>query len=277
MIEMILLEINNKLKEEKIDKKKVKNYSDIYSLSLENLEEILKLDWVNESVLSSIIRVYSSDKEVEEKIKLIKLILRNLDKKDEVKISSSLKVVEHLEEFKEDYVSSQKIVSNIMSSMCDKGAKVASDTAIKLLEDLNEEDYDTMFMNVGRTRISEIVGFITREEDENKIDEAKELLKTKLTGKLGVICYMVAVLMECENEKQVSTVVDVAKSENSISNHSKLVFASIASRSSDENLEKIYDLLGYAGYLTEEEISCELEELISSNSSERAIARKITK
>ena len=85
---------------------------------------------------------------------------------------------------------------------------------------------------------------------------------------------MVAVLMECENEKQVSTVVDVTKNRSLPSSYLKLMFASVASKASDQILQKIQDVLGYVGNLTEEEISSELQFLIESSLKEKTIQKQ---
>lgn len=266
MIEMLLFDIEEKIKKEGLDKNKIKNYKDIYSLPIEDLKKISKLDWNSENVLSSIIKSLSTEDEKlkNDKMQLLEYVTLNIDKKETVKINSCLKIINHLEELKNDYRCAEGIVIKISHSKTEKGAKLAAATSLSLLEILNEEEYSEEFMNMGRTRISEIVGFITRTEEEHKINDIENLIKVGPNDKLGVLCALIITIVVSENEKQSSAVVDIVKNKD-INNNLTLLISSFISKSSDEDIEKIYELLGYTKYLSEEELNNEFEEIINNS------------
>lgn len=267
MIERLLFDIEEKLKNEGLDKKKVNNYSDIYSLDIEDLQKLVEMEWTNENVLSSMIKTFGiEDKQLKnDKLKLLKWVNSNLDKEETLKINSCLKVINHLEEFKNDYSCAEGMVIKFAHSKTDEGVKLACATSLSLLENLNEEDYSEELMNIARTRISEIIGFITRTEEEFKINDMKNLIEVGPTDKLGVLCALIITIVSSKNEKQTSAIVDIVKNKDIYNNDLTLMAASFASHSSDEDLNKIYQLLGYTKNLENLELNNELEEIISDS------------
>ena len=147
----------------------------------------------------------------------------------------------------------------IKRSKTNLGAKESARITRELLEYLNENlEGEPLKEKDITVRLAEIVGFITRMEDEYKVREASNIAYYYPNEKIGTMCGLIAVLNNAENEKQASMVVDIAANRNIYKAGLELEAANKAVKSDDESLEEIAEILSYADIVTKDDLRADI-------------------
>lgn len=259
--EELLTKLDERLKKNKIKKREVMAYYYIYAMKPEELEKLLSLDWDNKIILGYLIKSFSSDEKYQDKkIELLEDLSKDTDiKYDKPKIEAAGMLINNISLFRKDTYILELIVGMIKRSKTNLGATESARITRELLEYLNENlEGEPLKEKDITVRLAEIVGFITRMEDEYKVREASNIAYYYPNEKIGTMCGLIAVLNNAENEKQASMVVDIAANRNIYKAGLELEAANKAVKSDDESLEEIAEILSYADIVTKDDLRADI-------------------
>ncbi len=259
--EELLTKLDERLKKNKIKKREVMAYYYIYAMKPEELEKLLSLDWDNKIILGYLIKSFSSDEKYQDKkIELLEKLSKDTDiKYDKPKIEAAGMLINNISLFRKDTYILELIVGMIERSKTNLGATESARITRELLEYLNENlEGEPLKEKDITVRLAEIVGFITRMEDEYKVRAASSIAYYYPNEKIGTMCGLIAVLNNAENEKQASMVVDIAADRNIYKSGLELEAANKAVKSDDESLEEIAEILSYADIVTKDDLRADI-------------------
>lgn len=259
--EELLTKLDERLRKNKIKKREVMAYYYIYAMKPEELEKLLSLDWDNKIILGYLIKSFSSDEKYQdEKIELLEKLSRDTDiKYDKPKIEAAGMLINNISLFRKDTYILELIIGMIKRSKTNLGATESARITRELLEYLNENlEGEPLREKDITVRLAEIVGFITRMEDEYKVRAASSIAYYYPNEKIGTMCGLIAVLNNAENEKQASMIVDIAASKDIYKAGLELEAANKAVKSDDESLEEIAEILSYADIVTKDDIRADI-------------------
>ena len=259
--EELLTKLDERLKKNKIKKREVMAYYYIYAMKPEELEKLLSLDWDNKIILGYLIKSFSSDEKYQdEKIELLEKLSRDTDiKYDKPKIEAAGMLINNISLFRKDTYILELIIGMIKRSKTNLGATESARITRELLEYLNENlEGEPLREKDITVRLAEIVGFITRMEDEYKVRAASSIAYYYPNEKIGTMCGLIALLNNAENEKQASMIVDIAASKDIYKAGLELEAANKAVKSDDESLEEIAEILSYADIVTKDDIRADI-------------------
>ncbi|MGM9878765.1 MAG: hypothetical protein ACI31R_01930 [Bacilli bacterium] len=265
LIEELLFDLEDRLNKNKINSKDIDKFLYVYGLEEKELKSLLDINWNDKIILENLIKTFSSNNEYKkDKIELLTLVSDNTDiKKDKEKILACTSIINNIEFFQDDKQRLTEIVNKLINSKTEEGAIVSKKLARDILEFINEEDYDEQTMYGLRIRLAEIIGFITRTEEKDKIVIADKVAETYPKDKLGTLCGIVCSIMKAENKNQTSTIVDIANNKEINKKGLALKASLIATKLSDEKLLELYQVLDCSGEMTESELNDELEYIIN--------------
>lgn len=259
--EELLTKLDERLKKNKIKKREVIAYYYIYAMKPEELEKLLSLDWDNKIILGYLIKSFSSDEKYQDKkIELLEKLSRDTDiKYDKPKIEAAGMLINNISLFRKDTYILELIIGMIKRSKTNLGATESARITRELLEYLNENlEGEPLREKDITVRLAEIVGFITRMEDEYKVRAASSVVYYYPNEKIGTMCGLIALLNNAENEKQASMIVDIAASKDIYKAGLELEAANKAVKSDDESLEEIAEILSYADIVTKDDIRADI-------------------
>lgn len=259
--EELLTKLDERLRKNKIKKREVIAYYYIYAMKPEELEKLLSLDWDNKIILGYLIKSFSSDEKYQdEKIELLEKLSRDTDiKYDKPKIEAAGMLINNISLFRKDTYILELIIGMIKRSKTNLGATESARITRELLEYLNENlEGEPLREKDITVRLAEIVGFITRMEDEYKVRAASSIAYYYPNEKIGTMCGLIALLNNAENEKQASMIVDIAASKDIYKAGLELEAANKAVKSDDESLEEIAEILSYADIVTKDDIRADI-------------------
>lgn len=259
--EELLTKLDERLRKNKIKKREVIAYYYIYAMKPEELEKLLSLDWDNKIILGYLIKSFSSDEKYQdEKIELLEKLSRDTDiKYDKPKIEAAGMLINNISLFRKDTYILELIIGMIKRSKTNLGATESARITRELLEYLNENlEGEPLREKYITVRLAEIVGFITRMEDEYKVRAASSIAYYYPNEKIGTMCGLIALLNNAENEKQASMIVDIAASKDIYKAGLELEAANKAVKSDDESLEEIAEILSYADIVTKDDIRADI-------------------
>lgn len=259
--EELLTKLDERLKKNKIKKREVIAYYYIYAMKPEELEKLLSLDWDNKIILGYLIKSFSSDEKYQDKkIELLEKLSRDTDiKYDKPKIEAAGMLINNISLFRKDTYILELIIGMIKRSKTNLGATESARITRELLEYLNENlEGEPLREKDITVRLAEIVGFITRMEDEYKVRAASSIAYYYPNEKIGTMCGLIALLNNAENEKQASMIVDIAASNDIYKAGLELEAANKAVKSDDESLEEIAEILSYADIVTKDDIRADI-------------------
>lgn len=259
--EELLTKLDERLRKNKIKKREVMAYYYIYAMKPEELEKLLSLDWDNKIILGYLIKSFSSDEKYQdEKIELLEKLSRDTDiKYDKPKIEAAGMLINNISLFRKDTYILELIIGMIKRSKTNLGATESARITRELLEYLNENlEGEPLREKDITVRLAEIVGFITRMEDEYKVRAASSIAYYYPNEKIGTMCGLIALLNNAENEKQASMIVDIAASKDIYKAGLELEAANKAVKSDDESLEEIAEILSYADIVTKDDIRADI-------------------
>ena len=255
--EELLTKLDERLKKNKIKKREVMAYYYIYAMKPEELS----LDWDNKIILGYLIKSFSSDEKYQDKkIELLEKLSKDTDiKYDKPKIEAAGMLINNISLFRKDTYILELIVGMIKISKTNLGATESARITRELLEYLNENlEGEPLKEKDITVRLAEIVGFITRMEDEYKVRAASSIAYYYPNEKIGTMCGLIAVLNNAENEKQASMVIDIAADRNIYKAGLELETANKAVKSDDESLEEIAEILSYADIVTKDDLRADI-------------------
>ena len=259
--EELLTKLDERLKKNKIKKREVIAYYYIYAMKPEELEKLLSLDWDNKIILGYLIKSFSSDEKYQDKkIELLEKLSRDTDiKYDKPKIEAAGMLINNISLFRKDTYILELIIGMIKRSKTNLGATESARITRELLENLNENlEGEPLREKDITVRLAEIVGFITRMEDEYKVRAASSVVYYYPNEKIGTMCGLIALLNNAENEKQASMIVDIAADKDIYKAGLELEAANKAVKSDDESLEEIAEILSYADIVTKDDIRADI-------------------
>lgn len=259
--EELLTKLDERLKKNKIKKREVMAYYYIYAMKPEELEKLLSLDWDNKIILGYLIKSFSSDEKYQdEKIELLEKLSRDTDiKYDKPKIEAAGMLINNISLFRKDTYILELIIGMIKRSKTNLGATESARITRELLEYLNENlEGEPLREKDITVRLAEIVGFITRMEDEYKVRAASSIAYYYPNEKIGTMCGLIALLNNAENEKQASMIIDIAANKDIYKAGLELEAANKAVKSDDESLEEIAEILSYADIVTKDDIRADI-------------------
>lgn len=259
--EELLTKLDERLRKNKIKKREVMAYYYIYAMKPEELEKLLSLDWDNKIILGYLIKSFSSDEKYQdEKIELLEKLSRDTDiKYDKPKIEAAGMLINNISLFRKDTYILELIIGMIKRSKTNLGATESARITRELLEYLNENlEGEPLREKDITVRLAEIVGFITRMEDEYKVRAASSIAYYYPNEKIGTMCGLIALLNNAENEKQASMIVDIAASKDIYKAGLELEAANKAVKSDDESLEEIAEILSYADIVTKDDLRADI-------------------
>lgn len=259
--EELLTKLDERLRKNKIKKREVMAYYYIYAMKPEELEKLLSLDWDNKIILGYLIKSFSSDEKYQdEKIELLEKLSRDTDiKYDKPKIEAAGMLINNISLFRKDTYILELIIGMIKRSKTNLGATESARITRELLEYLNENlEGEPLREKDITVRLAEIVGFITRMEDEYKVRAASSIAYYYPNEKIGTMCGLIALLNNAENEKQASMIVDIAANRDIYKAGLELEAANKAVKSDDESLEEIAEILSYADIVTKDDIRADI-------------------
>lgn len=259
--EELLTRLDERLKKNKIKKREVMAYYYIYAMKPEELEKLLSLDWDNKIILGYLIKSFSSDEKYQdEKIELLEKLSRDTDiKYDKPKIEAAGMLINNISLFRKDTYILELIIGMIERSKTNLGATESARITRELLEYLNENlEGEPLREKDITVRLAEIVGFITRMEDEYKVRAASSIAYYYPNEKIGTMCGLIALLNNAENEKQASMIIDIAANKDIYKAGLELEAANKAVKSDDESLEEIAEILSYADIVTKDDIRADI-------------------
>ena len=259
--EELLTKLDERLRKNKIKKREVMAYYYIYAMKPEELEKLLSLDWDNKIILGYLIKSFSSDEKYQdEKIELLEKLSRDTDiKYDKPKIEAAGMLINNISLFRKDTYILELIIGMIKRSKTNLGATESARITRELLEYLNENlEGEPLREKDITVRLAEIVGFITRMEDEYKVRAASSIAYYYPNEKIGTMCGLIALLNNAENEKQASMIVDIAASKDIYKAGLELEAANKAVKSDDESLEEVAEILSYADIVTKDDIRADI-------------------
>lgn len=259
--EELLTKLDERLKKNKIKKREVIAYYYIYAMKPEELEKLLSLDWDNKIILGYLIKSFSSDEKYQdEKIELLEKLSRDTDiKYDKPKIEAAGMLINNISLFRKDTYILELIIGMIKRSKTNLGATESARITRELLEYLNENlEGEPLREKDITVRLAEIVGFITRMEDEYKVRAASSVVYYYPNEKIGTMCGLIALLNNAENEKQASMIVDIAADKDIYKAGLELEAANKAVKSDDESLEEIAEILSYADIVTKDDLRADI-------------------
>ena len=259
--EELLTKLDERLRKNKIKKREVMAYYYIYAMKPEELEKLLSLDWDNKIILGYLIKSFSSDEKYQdEKIELLEKLSRDTDiKYDKPKIEAAGMLINNISLFRKDTYILELIIGMIKRSKTNLGATESARITRELLEYLNENlEGEPLREKDITVRLAEIVGFITRMEDEYKVRAASSIAYYYPNEKIGTMCGLIALLNNAENEKQASMIVDIAASKDIYKAGLELEAANKAVKSDYESLEEIAEILSYADIVTKDDLRADI-------------------
>lgn len=259
--EELLTRLDERLKKNKIKKREVMAYYYIYAMKPEELEKLLSLDWDNKIILGYLIKSFSSDEKYQdEKIELLEKLSRDTDiKYDKPKIEAAGMLINNISLFRKDTYILKLIIGMIERSKTNLGATESARITRELLEYLNENlEGEPLREKDITVRLAEIVGFITRMEDEYKVRAASSIAYYYPNEKIGTMCGLIALLNNAENEKQASMIIDIAANKDIYKAGLELEAANKAVKSDDESLEEIAEILSYADIVTKDDLRADI-------------------
>lgn len=276
LIEDILFNLKERLNNNNINLKDIDNYMDVYSLDVEDLERLLDINWNDKIILKNLIKAFSSNDEYkQDKIELLTFVSDKLDiKNDKEKILACASIINSIESFKDDKDCLKRIVNKFTNSKTEQGALVSKKIARDVLEFINELDCDERAKFGLRVRLSEIIGFITREEEKYKIDAMEQVSKIYPKNKLGELGGIFYSISKSENSNQTSTIIDIANNKGLQQKKLTLKACLCSSKLSDEKLLDLYQVLDCSNEMSEAELNDEIEYIMSKEEIEKQ--RKIS-
>ena len=273
-IEDLLFQLDNKVSENKIKTNKIDKYIYIYALEPDELKELVSIDWNDGIILEGLIKAFSSNsKYKKDKIALLAYVSDNTDiKNDEAKISSCASVIKCIDDFRGDIKCLTEIVEKIVNSKTDEGARTAKYIVKEFIDFLNEEDYSEETMRNLRIRLSEIVGFVTRAEEEYKIKAIKEVVDVYPKEKVGTTCGLVYGIAQTENKAQSDAIVDIVNSKDMESKGLVLKASLYASKLEEDDLVRMNQFIYSANNMSELQANDEMDDIINRG---KSVQRKI--
>ena len=259
--EELLTKLDERLRKNKIKKREVMAYYYIYAMKPEELEKLLSLDWDNKIILGYLIKSFSSDEKYQDKkIELLEKLSRDTDiKYDKPKIEAAGMLINNISLFRKDTYILELIIGMIKKLKTNLGATESARITRELLEYLNENlEGEPLREKDITVRLAEIVGFITRMEDEYKVRAASSIAYYYPNEKIGTMCGLIALLNNAENEKQASMIVDIAADKDIYKACLELEAANKAVKSDDESLEEIAEILSYADIVTKDDLRADI-------------------
>lgn len=273
-IEELLFQLDNKVSENKIKTNKIDKYIYIYALEPDELKELVSINWNDGIILEGLIKAFSSNsKYKKDKIALLAYVSDNTDiKNDEAKISSCASVIKCIDDFRGDIKCLTEIVEKIVNSKTDEGARTAKYIVKEFIDFLNEEDYSEETMRNLRIRLSEIVGFVTRAEEEYKIKAIKEVVDVYPKEKVGTTCGLVYGIAQTENKAQSDAIVDIVNSKDMESKGLVLKASLYASKLEEDDLVRMNQFIYSANNMSELQANDEMDDIINRG---KSVQRKI--
>lgn len=273
-IEDLLFQLDNKVSENKIKTNKIDKYIYIYALEPDELKELVSINWNDGIILEGLIKAFSSNsKYKKDKIALLAYVSDNTDiKNDEAKISSCASVIKCIDDFRGDIKCLTEIVEKIVNSKTDEGARTAKYIVKEFIDFLNEEDYSEETMRNLRIRLSEIVGFVTRAEEEYKIKAIKEVVDVYPKEKVGTTCGLVYGIAQTENKAQSDAIVDIVNSKDMESKGLVLKASLYASKLEEDDLVRMNQFIYSANNMSELQANDEMDDIINRG---KSVQRKI--
>lgn len=265
LIEELLFNLKERLNSNNINSKEIDNYMDIYSLDAKELKRLLDINWNDKVILKNLIKAFSSNDEYkQDKIELLTFVSDRLDKEnDKEKILACTSIINNIESFKEDKECLTRIVNKFINSKTEQGALVSKKIARDVLEFINELDYNERAKFGLKLRLSGIIGFVTREEENYKIDameKAAQIYPKNKLGELGGILYSIS---KSENNNQTSAIIDIVNNKGLQQKKLTLKACLCSSKLSDEKLLELYQVLDCSNEMSEVEIDDEIEYIMA--------------
>ena len=265
LIEELLFNLKERLNSNNINSKEIDNYMDVYSLDAKELKKLLDINWNDKIILKNLIKAFSSNDEYkQDKIELLTLVSDKLDKeKDKQKILACTSIINSIESFQDDKDCLTRIVNKFINSKTEQGALVSKKIARDILEFINELDYNERAKFGLRLRMSEIIGFITREEEKYKIDAMEQVSQIYPKNKLGELGGILYSISQSENDNQTSAIIDIVNNKGLQQKKLTLKACLCSSKLSDEKLLEIYQVLDCSNEMSEVEIDDEIEYIMA--------------
>ena len=273
-IEELLFQLDNKVSENKIKTNKIDKYIYIYALEPDELKELVSINWNDGIILEGLIKAFSSNsKYKKDKIALLAYVSDNTDiKNDEAKILSCASVIKCIDDFRGDIKCLTEIVEKIVNSKTDEGARTAKYIVKEFIDFLNEEDYSEETMRNLRIRLSEIVGFVTRAEEEYKIKAIKEVVDVYPKEKVGTTCGLVYGIAQTKNKAQSDAIVDIVNSKDMESKGLVLKASLYASKLEEDDLVRMNQFIYSANNMSELQANDEMDDIINRG---KSVQRKL--
>lgn len=278
LIEELLFDLEDRLNENNIKSKDIDKFLYIYGLDVKELKELLAINWNDGIILENLIKTFSSDnKYKKDKIELLTLVSDNTDiENDKEKILACTSIINGIGDFKGDIKSLREIVNKVLFSKTEEGAILSKKIVRDILEFINEEGYSEKDLPALRVRLSEIIGFVTREEEIYKIEAADKVIESYPKDKLGVLCGIVATIMSAENNNQTSAIIDVSDNKEVREKGLTFKMCLTASKLNEESLLELYQVLDFSSEMSDQELNDEIEYIIKKDRNMKSKQRKIS-
>lgn len=278
LIEELLFDLEDRLNENNIKSKDIDKFFYVYGLDVKELKKLLAINWNDGIILENLIKTFSSDnKYKDDKIDLLTLVSDATDiENDREKILACTSIINGIEDFKGDIKSLTEIVNKVVNSKTKEGAILSKKIVRNILGFINEEGYSEKDLFALRVRLSEIVGFVTREEETYKIEATDKIIESYPKNNLGVLCGIVYSIMRSENNNQTSAIIDVANNRKAREKGLTLKMCLTASKLNKESLLELYQILDFSSEMSNQELNDEIEYIINKDRNIKSKQRKIS-
>lgn len=278
LIEELLFDLEDRLNENNIKSKDIDKFFYVYGLDVKELKKLFAINWNDGIILENLIKTFSSDnKYKDDKIDLLTLVSDATDiENDREKILACTSIINGIEDFKGDIKSLTEIVNKVMNSKTKEGAILSKKIVRNILGFINEEGYSEKDLFALRVRLSEIVGFVTREEETYKIEATDKIIESYPKNNLGVLCGIVYSIMSSENNNQTSAIIDVANNKKAREEGLTLKMCLTASKLNKESLLELYQILDFSSEMSNQELNDEIEYIINKDRNIKSKQRKIS-
>lgn len=260
--EDLLLQLENKLKDNNIKKKDVKDYIYLYGLNQEDLKKLLSTSFDNEIILSKLIKVLSIDNKYQDKeVQLLEKVSLDTDiKYDREKIVSLTSIINQISLFGDNV----DLLETILDMGLRSKTKEASIEISKVVKDIMEYLSEDESIEIDRgliIRLVEIIGFMTRTNDVYKVKASSDIVNNYPKDKIGSMCGLIAIMNKSSNKFQAEMIVDIAKNKG-IRNHGlELDVAEVASKANISSLEEVSEILSYSDIVTEDDLKDDINDV----------------